>query len=178
MKNPLLFPQVLSMKIITLKGAFSINKPYFKLMSSTSQKVYYNTKHQGTVELEKADGHSFKLTDPHWFAGDVTLEIKEDKSIGKNLLISFMFNTAFVDTSQPLRVGIQEMSPLGKQKQDNFKANFGVEIEFRRVCECGEGDMHGCAGCHGSLKEQTERWDRIREALKVTPVSLSTVTCC
>ena len=49
--NPLVFPQVLSIKMVTLKGAFSINKPYFKLISSTNQKVYYNTKHQGTVEL-------------------------------------------------------------------------------------------------------------------------------
>ena len=51
LSNPIVFPQVLSIKMVTLKGAFSINKPYFKLISSTNQKVYYNTKHQGTVEL-------------------------------------------------------------------------------------------------------------------------------
>ncbi len=62
--------------------------------------------------------------------GDVTLEIKERKPFGGNLLISYVFNTAFPikspEESRLLTVGLREMSPLGKQKQKEFGSNFSI----------------------------------------------------
>jgi hypothetical protein len=40
------------------------------------------------------------LKQKHFFAGDITIEIKEDKALGKNLLISYVFNTAFVNIAR------------------------------------------------------------------------------
>jgi hypothetical protein len=47
--------------------------------------------------LEKDHEYIIKLNKKHIFTGDVTIEVKEDKSFGNNLLISYVFNTAFVD---------------------------------------------------------------------------------
>ena len=121
------------------------------MISSSGQRLYYNSKHQGTQNIEKDSELTIKFTEQHLFAGDVTLELKEDKSIGKNLLISYMFNTAFIDVTQTLRIMLQEMSPLGKQKQNNFNQDFHIDIDFRKVCECGE-EKTGCQVCQGVLK--------------------------
>jgi hypothetical protein len=45
------------------------------------------------------------------------------------------------------------MSPLGKQKQNNFEKDFEVDIEFRKHCDCGDvRRIEGCNRCKGILK--------------------------
>lgn len=61
------------------------------------------------------------------------------------------------------------MSPLGKQKQRNFEEDFIVEIEFRKVCHCGDlRRVEGCERCKGILKVEFERWERIQAANRVS----------
>jgi hypothetical protein len=94
----MLYPQVLSIKKIAFRGGFRFNSPYVKLRSNTTGKVLYNTRDSdNALEIDKDNEYVLRLTKPHCFAGDITLEIKENNPVGKNLLISYVFNSAFVD---------------------------------------------------------------------------------
>lgn len=49
---------------------------------------------------------------------------------------------------------LKELSPLGKQKLNNFGDDFNVVIEFTQLCACGEKrNTVGCVHCKGVLKE-------------------------
>jgi phosphatidylinositol-3,4,5-trisphosphate 3-phosphatase/dual-specificity protein phosphatase PTEN len=181
------YPQVLNIKKLTFKGGFSFTDPYIKLINMTTGEVIYSTKEiENALHIEKDKQHAIVFTQKHWFAGDVTLELKEYKPIGRNLLISYVFNTAFVrcekedsETYRPTLVKLQEMSPLGKQKQRNFEKDFEVDIEFRKHCECGEmRRVEGCSRCKGILGGEFAKWERIRSALRVLTPLFRTGSCC
>lgn len=71
------------------------------------------------------------------------------------------------------------MSPLGKQKQRNFEEDFTVEIEFRKVCHCGDlRRIEGCERCKGILKVEFERWERIQAANRVSKFRFRTENSC
>jgi hypothetical protein len=106
--------------------------------------------------------------------GDVVIEFKDTKAVGHNLLISYSFNTAFVDFNayiifyfRPYRIGLKDMSPLGKQKLSNFGSSFEVIIGWKQLCLCGEKSNAGCGLCKGVLKVENEKWERINAAIKV-----------
>lgn len=62
-----------------------------------SGKLIYTTKELDTrLIVEKHKEYSIVFTHKHCFAGDMTLELKESRVVGKNLIISYVFNTAFV----------------------------------------------------------------------------------
>jgi len=46
------------------------------------------------------DGLILKLNKDYPLVGDIVIEIKDTKSVGHNLLISYAFNTAFVNTNK------------------------------------------------------------------------------
>ena len=167
---------MLNIKKLTFKGGFAFAEPYIKLVNMTTGEIIYSTKEiENALHIEKDKQHVIVLTQKHVFAGDVTLELKESKAIGKNFLISYVFNTAFVgcekeeaEVYRPTVVKLEEMSPLGKQKQRNFEKDFEVDIEFRKHCDCGDlRRIEGCSRCKGILGGEFAKWERIRSALKV-----------
>ena len=94
---PTYFPHVLCIKKVTFKGNFQLDSPYIKLVTINGD-VRYNTKSiDSSLVVEKANEYSIVFTQKHYFAGDMTLELKESKVIGKNLIITYVFNTAFVN---------------------------------------------------------------------------------
>lgn len=112
------------------------------------------------MKVESSKEYTIKFHRKHFFVGDITIQIKEDKPLGKNLLINYVFNTAFVnanwhqDVVKISNVHLKELSPLGRQKLKNFGHNFEIDIEFRKYCECGDTkNIIGCQRCNGILKE-------------------------
>jgi phosphatidylinositol-3,4,5-trisphosphate 3-phosphatase and dual-specificity protein phosphatase PTEN len=94
------FPQVLSIKKLTFKGAFNFSNPYLKLINKQGQVVYNTRDVDASLMVEKNKEFSIVFTQKHFFTGDMTLELKEDRLVGRNLLISYNFNTAFVTCSK------------------------------------------------------------------------------
>lgn len=43
LNNPDIYPQVLTIKKLTLKGDFNINDPYIKIVNNANGEVIYNT---------------------------------------------------------------------------------------------------------------------------------------
>ena len=75
------------------------------------------------------------MIDFHCFTGDMTLEIWQNSCCTSKLLISYLFNTAFIDINTPLRIDLSKLSPLCKQRQAHFESTFTITIEFRKVEE-------------------------------------------
>jgi len=90
------FPQVLSIKKLTFRGEFKFSNPYLKLINKQGQVVYNTRSSDASLVVEKNKEFSIVFTQKHYFTGDMTLELKEDRMVGRNLLISYNFNTAFV----------------------------------------------------------------------------------
>ena len=66
---------------------------------------------------------------------------------------------------------LASLSPLGKQKLPNFSPDFEMDVEFRRVCSCGETkNIAGCSKCKGVLQQEFVRWEAISAACKVQMV--------
>lgn len=100
LKDNMIFPQVLSIKKLTFRGVFNFNNPYLKLINKQGQVVYNTRNEDASLVVEKNNEYSIMFTQKHFFTGDMTLELKEDRMVGKNLLISYNFNTAFVSYSK------------------------------------------------------------------------------
>lgn len=99
--NPKVYPQVLTIKKLTLKGGFNFNNPYVKLINNSTRKTIYNTKSLDyALQVDKGKEYTIRFNKSHCFAGDITLELKEDRPIGNNLLISYVLNTAFIDVNK------------------------------------------------------------------------------
>jgi hypothetical protein len=172
LQQPDRFPNVLSIKKLTFRGGFHFDDPYVKLVNKEGKTIYNTREVENSLVIEKNSEYSIVFTKRHFFAGDMTMELKENRLVGKNLLISFVFNTAFISCTKeetgiykPTIVRLEEMSPLGKQKQNNFEKDFVVEVEFRKFCNCGElRRIEGCSSCKGILKGESQGWERIRAA--------------
>jgi hypothetical protein len=65
--------------------------------NATGLLIYSTKEIENSLQLQKSNEHVIKLTNKHFFAGDISIDIKEVKVLGKNLLISYIFNTAFID---------------------------------------------------------------------------------
>lgn len=95
--NPKCYPQVLFIKKLTFRGGFTFSDPYIKLVHMGSGKTVYNTREpEAALIVEKHREYSIVFNKKHCFVGDITLELKESRVVGKNLLISYVFNTAFL----------------------------------------------------------------------------------
>lgn len=100
MKKPNKYPQIVNIKKITYKGSFSFNQPYIKIVQSSTGETIYSTKEAlSALKVEKDQELILRLRRHNCMVGDITILFKEQKVIGNGLLISYMFNTAFINFS-------------------------------------------------------------------------------
>ena len=64
----------------------------------SGKQLVYNSKHEADLFYETQQGLTLQLKNKTALAGDIVIELKDSKSLGTNLVISYVFNTAFVQT--------------------------------------------------------------------------------
>ncbi len=116
---------------------------------STNETIF-NTKNKevSKLQIQKENEYIIRIAEQTCFVGDITLELKNNFAIGKNYLASFVFNTAFLADVKSLKVKTDDLSPLSVKKSGTFNHTFQMEIEFKKVCECGNTtNFKDCEKC-------------------------------
>ena len=88
---------------MTFKGTFSSQDLYVKIVRHNGEVVYNTRSVDSSLRIEKNKNqkeYSIIFTQKNYFVGDMTLHLKENRIVGKNLLVSYWFNTAFIDYSK------------------------------------------------------------------------------
>ena len=68
---------MLHIKKLTFNGGFSFSEPYIKLVNMTNGMTIYSTKDiEMALQIEKDRQYVIVFTQKHFFAGDITLELK------------------------------------------------------------------------------------------------------
>ena len=67
-----------------------------KVYRLSGKQLTYNSKAAGDRFYETEKGLILQIKQSVPITGDIVVEIKDSKAIGTNLLISYVFNTAFI----------------------------------------------------------------------------------
>jgi len=68
-------------------------------MKKGGKELLYNSKQNGDKFESYAGGLILRLKKDIALVGDIVIEFKDTKAVGHNLLISYTFNTTFVNTN-------------------------------------------------------------------------------
>lgn len=96
LEQPHHYPRIMTLKSVRFEGSFSFQEPYIKMYRLSGKEIAYNSREMGDRFEPSEAGIHLKVKYEFTFVGDVTLEIKDNRAVGHNLLISYVFNTAFL----------------------------------------------------------------------------------
>ena len=69
-------------------------------MRKSGKELVYNSKQNGDSFEPSENGLVLRLKKEIPLAGDIVFEFKDTKAVGHNLLISYTFNTAFLNPNK------------------------------------------------------------------------------